>query len=266
MNLSSSEEIKNVVRMTYAGLVNTNQSCCGGGSCGADGAMTSFAESYQTLDGYVSDADLGLGCGLPTEHAGIKRGDTVVDLGSGAGNDVFVAQRLVGEDGHVIGIDFTPEMIERARRNADQLVVGNVEFMLGDIEELPLDDASADVVVSNCVLNLVPNKERAFAEMHRVLNPSGHFCVSDIVTTGTLPEAVREVASLYAGCVSGALEVNRYLQLLRDAGFSDVQIVQTREVELPDEAIAGIVSEADVHAFRESGSKLLSITVTGSKR
>src|SRR5690554_8181644 len=165
-----------------------------------------MADSYTTLDGYAADADLGLGCGLTTQFAKIKEGDTVIDLGSGAGNDCFVARAEIGASGKVIGVDFTPTMIDKARINAEKLGLNNVEFRLGDIENMPITSSTADVVVSNCVLNLVPNKKAVFQEIYRVLKSDGHFSISDIVLTGALPEKIKSAAEMYAGCVQVAMK------------------------------------------------------------
>lgn len=253
----SDDALKAEVRAKYGQIAAAAKPCCCSG-----GAAFDVSEDYTALDGYVSDADLSLGCGLPTEHAGLRSGDSVLDLGSGAGNDAFIARARVGDEGQVIGVDMTDEMIALARRNARLLGYENVTFRKGEIEALPVEDASVDVIISNCVLNLVPDKVRAFAEMRRVLRPGGRFCVSDIVTTGALPPAVRRAAALYAGCVSGALEQDAYLALLADAGFRDVQVVKERPLDVPDEALAeagpGAVAE-----FRASGTALRSITVVG---
>lgn len=263
---SSPEALKEIVRATYTDVVTRGASCCGTTSCcGTEAAWATFNDDYAALEGYTPEADYGLGCGLPTEHAGIRPGDTVLDLGSGAGNDVFVARTLAGAAGRVIGVDFTPAMVEKARANAVQLDATNVEFRLGDIEALPVADGEVDVVVSNCVLNLVPDKPRAFAEMHRVLRAGGRFCVSDIVTRGALPPAVRNVAALYAGCVSGAVEQETYVRMLEEAGFVDVRVVKEKVVSVPDEVLEGVLSPDELRASRESGGVLLSATVVGTK-
>ena len=174
-----------------------------------------IGDAYRSVEGYVAEADLGLGCGVPTEHAGIRPGDTVLDLGAGAGVDAFVARRLVGEEGKVYGVDMTPDMVAKARANAEKLGYRNVEFRLGEIERLPFERDMIDVVISNCVLNLVPEKARAFAEIHRVLRPGAHFCVSDIVASAPLPEGMRNAAALYVGCVAGAEPEADYSPSLR---------------------------------------------------
>ncbi len=194
-------------------------------------------DEYNNLDGYVADADLGLGCGLPTEYAGIKKGDTVVDLGSGAGNDVFVARAIVGDEGKVIGLDMTEEMIEKANLNKAKLGFKNVEFHLGDIEQMPFENNIADVVVSNCVLNLVPDKRKAFSEIYRVLKPGAHFCVSDIVIKGELPAGLKKSAEMYAGCVAGALQQDDYLGIIKETGFRNVEVKKTKVIELPDDVL-----------------------------
>src|SRR5688572_22762302 len=218
--MNTNSEIKATVREKYTEIANQDKttnaaSCCGATTACCTGTSNIMADDYTKLEGYNPEADLGLGCGLPTEHAQIKKGNTVVDLGSGAGNDAFVARRLVGEEGLVVGIDFTEAMISRATENASKLGLQNVSFRLGDIEDMPLTSNFADVVVSNCVLNLVPNKHKVFSEVYRVLKPGGHFSISDIVLEGNLPEKWKEVAELYAGCISGAIQKNTYLGIIR---------------------------------------------------
>jgi len=239
--------------------------CCGGGDPTGKLEFSFVGEDYRTLPGYQEDADLGLGCGLPTELALIREGDTVLDLGSGAGNDAFVARRAVGEKGRVIGLDMTPEMVERARANNKKLGFTNVEFVLGEIESMPIADATADVVVSNCVLNLVPDKAKAFGEIFRVLKPGGHFNVSDIVLVGELPETLRNQAALYVGCVSGASQKQEYLQGLVRAGFKDVKVQKERRVEIPREILLQYASPQELSAMEGSGTGIFSVTVWGEK-
>jgi arsenite methyltransferase len=227
--------------------------------------VAGIKDAYEKLDGHVDEADLGLGCGLPTEHAGLAPGQTVVDLGSGAGNDVFIARSAVGESGRVIGVDITPEMIAKARANAARRGFRNVEFRLGDIEALPIDDASADVVVSNCVLNLVPDKRRAFAEIFRILKPGGRFCVSDIVLKGRLPAKLQAAAELYVGCVAGALEADDYLGIIRDTGFTAIEVKSTKRLDLPDEYLLEHIGAEELAAYRSSGAAVLSVTVVGAR-
>jgi ubiquinone/menaquinone biosynthesis C-methylase UbiE len=224
-----------------------------------------MADDYTKLEGYVADADLGLGCGLPTEHALIKPGDTVVDLGSGAGNDCFVARSLNGEKGRVIGVDFTERMIEKAKANATKLGYSNVEFRQGDIENLPLAGGIADVVVSNCVLNLVPNKAQAFAETFRILKVKGHFSVSDIVLSGNLPEGLQKSAEMYAGCVSGAIHKEEYLSIIKEAGFKNIIIQKEKRINLPDEILKEYLSAAEMEEFKTGKTGIFSITVFAEK-
>ena len=266
--MKNPEEIKQLVQNKYAAIAERGTLpdgsspstilCCGEGDC-------SFAEDYSQVGGYKSEADLGLGCGLPTEHAHIKAGDTVVDLGSGAGNDCFVARSLVGETGQVIGVDMTPAMIDKARQNARKLGFGNVAFRYGEIEDLPLEDNLADVVVSNCVLNLVPDKARAFAETYRILKPGGHFSISDVVVRGDLPEGLRASAELYAGCVAGALPQEDYLQTIEDAGFERVQIQKEHQIILSDELLREHLSEEEIASFKTGDTGIFSITVYAEK-
>jgi len=227
MKSPDSEDNKKVVREKYgkiAGQVSGQSCCCDPSCCGSDGSYTMFSEDYGSREGYNPDADLGLGCGIPTDFAGIKKGDSVLDLGSGAGNDCFVARVLVGEEGKVTGLDMTEQMIEKAKENCKKLKYTNVEFVHGDIENMPFDDGLFDVVISNCVLNLVPDKAKAFGEIFRVLKPGGHFCISDVVIKGTLPEKMKKDAELYAGCVSGACEIDDYLKIIRKSGFTNINI------------------------------------------
>ena len=261
---ASNDEIREAVRAKYAALAQGNTSGCGTACCDSDSDITNMiGDAYDTVEGYVADADLQLGCGVPTEHAGLESGQTVVDLGSGAGLDAFVARRIVGDTGQVIGVDFAPEMVAKATANAEQLGFDNVSFIEGDIEDIPLEANTADVVLSNCVLNLVPDKARAFAEMHRILKPGGHFTVSDIVSEGTLPDPIQRSAELYAGCVAGALDEADYLAHIRAAGFENVEIHTRRGIEIPDEVFPNDLSETDRDACAKSG--LFSITVQGTK-
>jgi SAM-dependent methyltransferase len=262
--------LKTLVRDSYTrvaeqGYDQNAASCCGSGPQLSTVEAAVMAESYTDLRGYVPEADLGLGCGLPTQFARIQPGDVVIDLGSGAGNDAFVARHETGPTGKVIGVDFTPAMVERARRNAEARGFNNVEFRQGDIEAMPVSDAVADVVVSNCVLNLVPDKPAVFREMFRVLKPGGHFSVSDIVLVGELPEGIRQAAELYAGCVSGAIDQKAYLGGLREAGFQNLTLQKARPIGLPDEILLTYLSETDLAAFRASGAGVVSITVAGEK-
>ena len=224
-----------------------------------------MADDYTKLDGYVADADLGLGCGLPTEFAKIKEGDTVVDLGSGAGNDAFVARSIAGEKGKVIGIDFTDKMVEKARINAEKLGYTNVEFRQGDIENMPLAGNIADVVVSNCVLNLVPNKKQAFAETFRILKKNGHFSVSDIVLVGDLPNGLKESAEMYAGCVAGAIQKDEYLSIIQQTGFSAITIQKEKRITLPDEILKDYLSADQITEFKTGKTGIFSITVYAEK-
>lgn len=264
-----SKEIKNQVKNKYGEIaLQSKQGCgCGGGSCcsGGDIDYTVMSENYTGLDGYVAEADLGLGCGLPTQHAGIEPGSTVVDLGSGAGNDVFVARSIVGENGRVIGVDMTNEMVLKANLNNQKLGYKNVQFKLGEIEDLPVVDSTADVVVSNCVLNLVPDKEKAFAEIYRILKPGGHFCISDIVLEGNLPDSLKESADLYAGCVSGAIHKNEYLNIIQNSGFKNVEIKSAKKIDLPDELLTPYLTNGQMTDFKKAQIGIYSITVVGVK-
>lgn len=268
--METPNEIKQVVKDKYSEIaLSVKGSCCGPTSCCGDSSTLEYSmigDEYKNVDGYVPDADLGLGCGLPTEFADIKSGDTVVDLGSGAGNDVFIARAIVGEAGRVIGVDMTEAMIEKANRNNSKLGFNNVEFKLGEIEQLPLESGIADVIVSNCVLNLVPDKQKAFAEIFRVLKPGAHFCVSDIVIKGELNPELQKSAEMYAGCVAGAVQQDEYLDLIAQAGFKDIQIKKTKVIELPDEILTEYLSENGLKTYKQNVEGIFSITVLGYKK
>ncbi len=268
--MQNPEEIKRMVREKYAAIAQQSKeenekSCCGAGGCCDSIDYTIFSDDYSGMEGYVPDADLGLGCGLPTEFARIRPGDTVVDLGSGAGNDCFVARALTGPEGKVIGIDMTEAMIEKARANARKLGFTNVTFRLGEIEDIPMGGNRADVVISNCVLNLVPDKRQAFSEIYRILKPGGHFSISDVVTRGALPEGLQQDAEMYAGCVAGAIDIEEYLGIIRAAGFEDVHVQKEKEVRLPDELLSKYLSEEEIAEWKNSDRGIYSITVFGRK-
>ncbi len=271
MNMENSQSIKEMVREKYSEIAlqdkETNAtSCCGKTSCcGTAETYNLMADDYDKLDGYQEAADLGLGCGLPTQFARIRPGDTVVDLGSGAGNDCFVARHETGPNGRVVGIDFTEPMINKARANAEKLGFNNVEFRLGDIEKIPLTSGVADVVVSNCVLNLVPDKVAVFKEISRILKPSGHFSISDVVLIGELPEKMKSVAELYAGCVSGAIRKDDYLNIISNAGFQDITIQKEKQIIIPDEILAQYLTPEELNWMKISGPGIFSITVLAKK-
>ena len=264
------EDIKQIIKEKYAEIAKQTKeqnapSCCGAVSCGSVVGYSIFSESYDKLEGYAPDADLGLGCGLPTEYAGIKAGNTVLDLGSGAGNDCFVARAMVGESGYVAGIDFTDAMIETARENARKLGFTNVDFIQGDIENIPVKWGVVDVVISNCVLNLVPDKQQAFNEIFRVLKQGGHFCISDVVIEGELPKGLKDDATMYAGCVSGALPKSEYLEIIKDAGFDNVDVKKEKKIEIPDDLLLNYMSANELGKFKTGETGIFSITVTGKK-
>ena len=261
------EEIRALVREKYGAIARKEANACRP-SCGCDGGVESLdmiGDAYKSVEGYIAEADLGLGCGLPTEHAGIELGHTVLDLGAGAGVDAFVARRLVGEEGQVYGVDMTPDMVAKARANAEKLGYRNVEFRLGEIEHLPFERESIDVVISNCVLNLVPDKARAFAEVFRVLRSGAHFCVSDVVASAHLPEGIRKTAALYVGCVAGAESEMHYLDIIRNAGFQDIRIVKSRRIDLPEDMLIGILGPDEIAAARDADLHVKSVTVVGVK-
>jgi len=264
------KNIKEVVKEKYSIIATQSKSqnessCCGGTSCCDSIDYTIFSDDYSNEQGYVKDADLGLGCGLPTAYAGINKGDSVLDLGSGAGNDCFVARSIVGESGKVTGIDFTDEMLKQAKINNEKLGYKNVEFVKGDIENMPLKDNSYDVIISNCVLNLVPNKNKAFAEILRTLKPGGHFCVSDVVIIGELPKKIKENAEMYAGCVSGALEKSKYLQIIEENGFKNIEVNKEKEIEIPNSIMLKYINLEELRKLKRDKIGIFSITVTAFK-
>jgi len=267
--METGEQKKNIVREKYSEIAqqdkHTNESSCCGSGCCSNEVYNIMSDDYSTLDGYNPDADLGLGCGLPTQFAKITKGDIVVDLGSGAGNDCFVARAETGESGKVIGVDFTPVMIQKARVNADKLKFRNVEFRLGDIEDIPVDSESADVVISNCVLNLVPNKLQAFKEVFRILKPGGHFSISDVVTVGDIPTSIRSSAEFYVGCIAGAIQKDVYLEIIGLNGFHNITIQKEKIIALPDDILVSNFTDAEINAFRNSGAGIFSVTVYGEK-
>ncbi|UHG93346.1 arsenite methyltransferase [Spirosoma oryzicola] len=269
--MQTAEQIKEVVRQKYGAIAEQPEtgSCCGPTSCCGPEISANvpivMAQEYDALNGYVAEADLGLGCGLPTQFAQIKAGDVVVDLGSGAGNDCFVARAETGETGRVIGLDMTPAMIDRARQNAKALGFSNVEFVYGDIEYMPLPENLADVVVSNCVMNLVPDKQKAFTETHRILKSGGHFSISDIVLKGDLPEGLQHDAEMYVGCVSGAIQKDAYLQLVQETGFTNIIIQKEREISLPDDVLQNYLSADEIADYRQEDKGIYSITVYAEK-
>jgi arsenite methyltransferase len=267
-------ELKEIVKEQYSKVAlaskdSNEASCCGTTSscCSTDTSVgyTVMADEYKDLKGYNPDADLGLGCGLPTQFAKIKEGDTVVDLGSGAGNDCFVARAEAGEKGRVIGIDMTPAMVDKAKANAAKLGFKNVEFHLAEIENMPIENNTADVVVSNCVLNLVPNKSAAFAEIYRIMKPGGHFSISDIVISGELPAKIKTAASMYAGCVSGAVKKEEYLEVIKETGFVNISIQKEKLISVPDDIYLNYLTKEEVMEFKKSGFGIYSITVYAEK-
>jgi arsenite methyltransferase len=267
--MENSDQLKEIVRKKYSEIAlqekEVNQaSCCGSGSCSTE-VYNIMSDDYNDISGYNVDADLGLGCGLPTQFANIKQGDTVIDLGSGAGNDCFVARSEVGADGRVIGVDFTQAMIDKAEENALKLGLQNVEFRLGDIEKMPISSGMADVVVSNCVLNLVPNKNNVFKEIHRVLKPNGHFSISDIVLVGNLPETLRRDAEMYAGCVSGAIQKSEYLSLIEKNNFSNIIIQKEKAIVIPNDILIKYLNEKELEEFKENNIGIFSVTVYAEK-
>lgn len=266
----NSNDLKLVVQEKYGqiaqqSLIQEQSSCCGSTGCCGELGINMIGDEYSNIKGHHADADLGLGCGIPTQFANIKTGDSVLDLGSGAGNDCFVARALVGETGNVTGIDFTEAMTEKAKANNAKLGYTNVAFIQGDIEKMPLADNQFDVIVSNCVLNLVPDKQKAFSEIYRVLKPEGHFCVSDVVIKGTLPEKLQKDAEMYAGCISGASGIDDYLELIHNHGFKDIVIHKEKVISIPENILENYLSKEEIVHFSNGDTGIISITVSAKK-
>jgi len=267
--MDNSDNLKKIVREKYSKIalqeIDVNASSCCGATVSSEEVYNIMTDDYSDLDGYQKDADLGLGCGLPTEFAKIQAGDTVIDLGSGAGNDCFIARHETGAEGKVIGIDFTPEMVNKARENAEKLGFNNVEFRAGDIEVMPVSNNIADVIVSNCVLNLVPDKKQVFKEIFRVLKPGGHFSISDIVLVGELPDALKKDAEMYAGCVSGAIQKEDYLGHIIELGFDEICLQKEKEIIIPDDILKKYLDDQALATFKQSDLGIFSITVFAQK-
>lgn len=267
--METQEQIKDMVKQKYSEIALQDKaenasSCCGAGGCSTE-VYNIMTDDYTDMKGYNADADLGLGCGLPTQFAQIKKGDVVIDLGSGAGNDAFIARAETGDTGKVIGIDFTPAMIEKARANAEKLGYHNVEFREGDIEKIPVTANTADVIVSNCVLNLVPNKDGVIKEIFRVLKPGAHFSISDIVLEGALPANIQQAAEMYAGCVSGAIQKETYLELIRQNGFENITVQKEKKIIVPDDILLNYLSSRELEEFKNSNTGIFSVTVYAQK-
>lgn len=269
--MNTENELKELVKEKYSQIANQSRdqnlsSCCGATSSCCDNEVYSImADDYTKLEGYNPDADLGLGCGVPTQYAQIKDGDTIIDLGSGAGNDAFIVRRIAGDKGKIIGIDFSEAMITRARNNVEKLGFNNIEFRQGDIENMPVSANKADVIISNCVLNLVPNKENVFKEIFRVLKPKGHFSISDIVLVGELPAKLKQAAEMYAGCVSGAIQKNEYLAIIKKTGFTNITLQKEKKIVIPDDILLQFMSQEELNEFKLTDPGIYSITVYAEK-
>jgi SAM-dependent methyltransferase len=267
--MQTQDNLKEMVKQKYSEIAlqdkETNAaSCCGSGCCSEE-VYNIMSEDYNQLEGYNPDADLGLGCGLPTQFAKIKKGDIVIDLGSGAGNDAFIARHETGETGKVIGIDFTPAMIDKARKNNEVRGFNNVEFRQGDIEKMPVTANTADVIVSNCVLNLVPNKDGVIKEIYRVLKPGGHFSISDIVLVGELPANIKNAAEMYAGCIAGAIQKDEYLGLIEANGFKNITLQKEKVITVPDDILSNYLSAEQIASFKQSDTGIFSVNVYAEK-
>ena len=267
------EEIKKVVRERYASVAREGGSCCSSSCCGSGAKDISRRIGYddEDLTCVPEGANLGLGCWNPLALASLKEGETVLDLGSGAGFDCFLAAKKVGKGGKVIGVDMTPDMIDRARENARKGNYTNVEFRLGEIENLPAADNSVDVVISNCVINLAPDKSRVFKEAFRVLKPGGRLMISDIVLLKELPGSIRESMEAYISCIAGAMMKDEYLNTIKNAGFKDLKVLD--ETKFPIEFLSNdpigkeIIEKLKmpIDELKEIGESFVSIRVQGRK-
>jgi arsenite methyltransferase len=273
-------EIKDAVRERYAGHASAGTSCCPPSSSSSCGCGTAQTPGVSEMLGYDADdlaaipeaADLGLGCGNPLALLELREGETVLDLGSGRGIDCFLAAKRVGSAGHVIGVDMTPEMLTRARKNAKDAGFDNVEFRLGEIEHLPVADASVDAVISNCVVNLVPDKEQVFADVFRVLRRGGRLSVSDIVLLGDISLEIRDSVEAYVSCLSGAILRDDYLAMIEAAGFSDVTVTEARSFDIGDVVAEDLVAQfrattgASTDELTQAAALFQSIRVQAHKR
>lgn len=258
--MKKDDELKKIVKEKY-GKIAEQSICC----CCCEPEYSTFNDNYDEKEGYVADADLKLGCGMPVDYAGIQKGDHVLDLGCGAGNDCFVARAETGEEGKVTGLDFSDEMLAKANANINNLGFKNIEFVKGDIDDMPFHNDQFDVIISNCVLNLVPDKQKAYREIYRVLKLGGHFCISDVVIRGSLPESIKNDAEMYAGCVSGALLKEEYLDIISASGFKNVEIKTEKIITLPDELLMQNLNTEEIENFKKSNTGIFSITIVGSK-
>ncbi len=272
------EKVKKIVRNRYAKVAKTSGSCCASSvsCCSAPPSSGEVSKligySKEEMSSVPEGANLGLGCGNPTALASLKEGERVLDLGSGAGFDCFLAAKKVGAKGKVIGVDMTPEMLDKARANAAKGKYTNVEFRLGEIENLPVADNSVDVIISNCVINLAPNKKRVFEEAFRVLAPNGRIMVSDIVLLKPLPPSVQESVEAYAGCIAGAEIKDHYLDLIRQAGFRDVKVIDEKtyplEYIVSEDAFKGALDRLNMsqEELKATANSVVSIKVSAAKR
>lgn len=271
------KKIKRSVQDRYAQIANRKSSCCGstavccGGSTSPEDISKNIGYTEEQIQSVPEDANLGLGCGNPTALASLKKGEIVLDLGSGAGFDCFLAANKVGKNGKVIGVDMTPAMIKKAKENAEKNGYTNVEFRHGEIEELPVSDNSVDVIISNCVINLSPDKKRVFQEAFRVLKPGGRIIVSDIVLHKELPDFLKDSVEAYVGCISGASLKNEYLKFIKEAGFKEVTVTDETsfpiELMINDPTVQAIIKKASItrDELQKVGSDVISIKVTGKK-
>lgn len=266
--MNTAENIKNSLRERFTEIVYLSEEViedeCGCGSgCGCQ--TSSGTDEYNNELGYQPFADLGLGTGMPTRFAGIKEGDTVVDLGSGAGMDSFLAREITGPTGKVIGVDMTESMVEKARKNSEIAGYNNVEFRLGDIENLPVRDKSAHVIIGNGVMSLTPDKEKAFIEVYRTLKHHGQFCLSDIMIRGNMPIGLKMDADMSMGCMAGSLQVEEYIAMLEKIGFEEISIHEENKLELPDAMLHYYLPPDEAQEFRDGVPGIYSITLSAEK-
>lgn len=266
--MNTTEEIKNSIKQRFSEIVYQSEEYieegCGCGSgCGCQSGTQEM--EYDVEPGYHPNADLGLGTGTPTRYAGIKEGDTVVDLGSGAGMDSFLAREITGAAGKVIGVDMTERMVDKARKNSDTAGYNNVEFRLGDAENLPVSDKSAHVVIANGIISLVPDKLRAVREIYRVLKHHGAVSLSDMMLRGKMPKGLKIDAEMYTGCLAGTETMEEYIEMFEQAGFEEITIRMERKFDLPDAMLHYYLPPEDAQEFRDGVPGIYSITLTAEK-
>ena len=259
--MTTPSEIQNTIQTKYSEIATLAQPLPNTKSALAP----TLRETYSQMEGYLAEADLNLGCGLPVQYANIQPGDQVLDLGCGAGVDCFIAAKLVGDEGYVTGIDFTPAMVERAEAIRAKNQIDNVEFLEADLVEVPLHAQEMDVVVSNCAINMVPDKAKAFKEIHRLLRPGGQFCISDVVLTGDMPYKIKQAGEDCYGYVAGAIDREQYLRLIKKSGFVTIEIHDEQELEIAEASLQKFADQTAIEQYHQRETGIRTITIRGYK-